>query len=63
MSCNLSGNTVTLSYVFSNKPDFTGGTALSLTISELTNAGYVGDVGAFTISTYIQVNNVFYLQD
>ena len=61
MSCNLEGNMATLSYAFSNKPAFIGGTLLSVSISEIENAGYVGDVGEFTISTYIKVDNVFYL--
>ena len=51
----------TLSYAFSNKPAFIGGTLLSVSLSEIENAGYVGDVGEFTISTYIKVDNVFYL--
>ena len=53
----------TLSYAFSNKPSYVGGTPLAVTISEIENAGYVGDVGSFTISTYIKVENLFYLQD
>ena len=61
MSCNLEGNMATLSYAFSNKPSYVGGSPLSVTISEIENAGYVGDVGSFTISTYIKVENLFYL--
>lgn len=63
MSCNLSGNTVTLSYIFANRPDFVGGTPLSVTISELTNPGYVSDIGAFIFKTFIKVNSQYYLQD
>ena len=63
MSCYLSSNQVTLSYVFSNKPDYIGGTELQITISEITNPGYTGDVGAFTISTWIKSESVYYLQD
>jgi len=54
---------MTLSYIFSNKPDYVGGTPLSVTISEITNAPYIGDVGAFTFSTFIKVDNIYYMQD
>jgi hypothetical protein len=54
---------MTLSYIFSNKPDYVGGTPLSVTISEITNAPYIGDVGAFIFSTFIRVDSVFFLQD
>ena len=63
MSCNLSGNTATLSYIFSNRPDFEGGTPLSVTLSEIVNSPYAQDVGSFTISTYIRVESAYYLQD
>ena len=63
MFCRLDGNLIELNYIFSNKPDYVGGDPLSVTISEITNAAYAADVGAFTISTYIRVDNKFYLQD
>jgi hypothetical protein len=64
MSCNLSENTITLSYIFANKPSgYIGGTPLSVTIASITNAPYAGEVGSFTISTQIKVDNKFYLQD
>ena len=37
MFCNLSENTASLSYVFANKPDFQGETALQVTLSEVIN--------------------------
>lgn len=64
MSCNLEaqyGKNITLSYVFSNKPDYIGNTPLSVTISEIENAPFAADVGAFIIETYIRVDNDFYL--
>ena len=63
MSCNLSQNVAALSYVFANKPDFIGGTPLSVTLSEILNQEFASDVGPFTISTWIKVNSVYYLQD
>lgn len=40
MSCNLSENTATLSYIFSNRPDYQGGTPLSVTLKSIVNAPY-----------------------
>ena len=36
---------------------------MEVTISEITNPGYTGDVGAFTISTWIKYESQYYLQD
>ena len=38
MNCNISGQKLILSYIFSNKPAYEGGTELSVTIGEITNA-------------------------
>ena len=38
MNCNIFGQKLILSYIFSNKPAFEGGTKLSVTIGEITNA-------------------------
>ena len=50
MSCNIDYTDddqayITLSYIFSNRPDFVGGSTLSVTLSSITNAAYVGDIG------------------
>ena len=63
MRCNLDDNQVTLSYVFSNRPNFEGGTELSVSLSKLTNPYSVQDVGDFTISTYMKVSSTYYLVD
>ena len=64
MSCNLNGNTITLSFIFANKPSsYIGGTPLSVTIASIINGPYAGEVGSFTISTEIKVDSKFYLQD
>ena len=63
MSCTPSGNKLILSYIFSNKPDYQGGAPLSVTISEIRNADFAGEIGPFTFSTFIKRNNVFYVQD
>jgi hypothetical protein len=63
MNCILVGQQVTLSYVFSNKPDFVGGTELTLTIGELTNPVSVQDSGDFIISTYMKISSTYYLVD
>ena len=63
MSCAISGQRLTLSYIFSNKPAYEGGTELSVTIGEITNAASVQDVGDFVISSYIRVSSTYYLVD
>ena len=40
MSCNLSENSATLSYIFSNRPDYEGGTPLYVTLSDVVNSPY-----------------------
>ncbi len=63
MSCNLNQRTITLSYIFSNKPSYIGNTPLSVTISEIQNAKYAGDVGAFKVTTFIKRSGAWYTQD
>ena len=63
MNCNLDDRLVTLSYIFSNKPNYEGGTELSVTLSEIINAMSVQDVGDFIISTYMKISSTYYLVD
>ena len=65
MSCNaVSSTRFVLSYVFSNRPDYTAGTLLSVSIGEITNANSVRELGDFVISIFIQgAQGNYYLQN
>ena len=64
MRCVFAGdNTIELSSLLVNKNDIAEGSTVYFTISSFTNPTSVQDLGTFTISSYIEDDDVFYLVD
>jgi len=53
---------VTINNPFSGK-NYTGNSQLSFTISRATNPSSVRSLGAFIISTFVQINSVYFQVD